>query len=258
MSPPFVRAVAVQRIRQKLLDDSFPRAQMALIVLLTGGSGLLASFTLLQLGVGSMAFRYPLALGVAYLFFLLLIWLWLRTNARDYIDVPQLPDALPHRPPADSPPMFSNGMGGDFGGGGATASFDGAPVAASDGSIAPGPAAGEVVSSVVDGDGLAIPLLAIVFAVGLALASFYVVYIAPVLLAEVLVDGACSYALFRYLQGHDPQHWLASTVRHTALPFAATALFLFCSGVAMSAYAPGAKSLGQVVQHAGTRGASGR
>lgn len=219
---------------------------------------MLASFTMLQLGMGSMALRYPLALGAAYLFFLLLIWLWLRTNARDYMDVPQLPDALPHRLPADSPPVFSSGMGGDFGGGGATASFDGTPVAASDSSVAPGQAASDAVSSVADGDGLAIPLLAVVFAVGLALASFYVVYIAPVLLAEVLVDGACTYALFRYLQGHDPQHWLASTVRHTALPFAATALFLFGSGVAMSAYAPGAKSLGQVVQHAGTRGAFGR
>lgn len=231
---------------------------MALIVLLTGGSGLLASFTLLQLGMGSMALRYPLALGAAYLVFLLLIWLWLRTNARDYVDVPQPPDTLPHGLPPDSPPVFSSGMGGDFGGGGATASFDGAPVTASDSSVAPGQATGEVVSSIADGDGLAIPLLAVVFAVGLALASFYVVYIAPVLLAEVLVDGACTYALFRYLQGHDPQHWLASTVRHTALPFAATALFLFGSGVAMSAYAPGAKSLGQVVQHAGARGASGR
>ncbi|TCO96867.1 hypothetical protein EV684_1284 [Rubrivivax gelatinosus] len=46
---------------------------MALLVALTGGFGLLASFTLLRLGLDSMALRYPLALAFAYLFFLFLI-----------------------------------------------------------------------------------------------------------------------------------------------------------------------------------------
>ena len=87
-------------------------------------------------------------------------------------------------------------------------------------------------------------------AVGLALASLYVVYIAPTLFAEVLVDGAISYALFRHLRGQDSQHWLTSACRHTALPFIATALFLAATGAAMSAYAPGAKSVGQVMKHA--------
>ena len=94
--------------------------------------------------------------------------------------------------------------------------------------------------------------LAIVFAVGLAVASLYIVYIAPLLFAEILVDAALSYALFRYLRGQDPEHWLASTFRRTAVPFAVTALFLCVTGAAMSAYAPGAKSIGQVVKHAST------
>ena len=107
-APPRYRSIAVERMQQKLQDKSFPRAQMTLIVLLTGGSGLLASFILLQLGMDSMALRYPLAFGVAYLFFLLLIGLWLRTNARDYVDVPQLPDTHPHGASMDGPPRFSN------------------------------------------------------------------------------------------------------------------------------------------------------
>ena len=245
-------------MRQKLQDKSFPRAQMMLIVLLTGGSGLLASFILLQLGMDRMALRYPLALGIAYLFFLLLIWLWLRTNARDHVDLPQLPDTLPHGVPADGPPRFSSGTGGDFGGGGATASFDRAASAVPGDLAPPSRTASETASAVADGGELAVPLLAVVFAVGLALASLYVVYIAPLLFAEVLVDGACAYALFRYLRGHDPQHWLASTVRHTALPFAATAVFLFVVGIALSAYAPGARSLGQAIHHAATQAATGR
>jgi hypothetical protein len=90
----------------------------------------------------------------------------------------------------------------------------------------------------------------VALAIGIALASLYVVYVAPILFAEVLVDGALSYALFRHLRGQDPQHWLSSTVRRTAVPFAATAVFLVAVGAAMAAYAPGAKSVGQVLQHA--------
>jgi len=80
-------------------------------------------------------------------------------------------------------------------------------------------------------------------------ASLYVIYIAPVVFAEVLVDGALSYALFRHLRGHDPQHWLTSAVSRTIVPFAATAVFVAILGAAMSAYAPAAVSIGQVFGH---------
>jgi hypothetical protein len=90
----------------------------------------------------------------------------------------------------------------------------------------------------------------ILLAIGLAVASLYVVYIAPVLFAEVLVDGALSYALFKRLRAEDRPMWISSAVRHTWLPFAITAVFLMAVGAAMSAYAPGAKSIGQVMAHA--------
>ncbi|CAN7535024.1 hypothetical protein LJR039_003682 [Pseudorhodoferax sp. LjRoot39] len=143
---------------------------------------------------------------------------------------------------------MQSGGGGDFGGGGASAAFDGP---SADG--APLGALGDAASAAAEGDELAVPLLAIALAVGLALASLYVVYIAPVLFAEVLVDGALSYALFRHLRGQDPAHWLASTVRRTVLPFAATAVFVALVGAAMAAYAPGAQSIGQVMAHAARR-----
>jgi len=255
-SKVFVRSVAVRRVQQRLLAGSFPRAQMALIVLLTGGFGLLSSFILLQWGVGSMAMRYPLALVLAYLFFLFLIGLWLRTNAQDHLELPDLLDGDARRPATEGIPQFESGAGGDFGGGGASASFDTASGSAADLAETPIRSVGSSLSAAAEADELTVPLLAVALAVGLAMASLYVVYIAPVLFAEVLVDGALSYALFRYLRGHDPQHWLASTFRRTALPFAATALFLAGTGAAMSAYAPGAKSLGQVVEYAGRANAA--
>ncbi len=242
------RARAIQAIQERLERHSFPRLQMFLLVALTGGCGLLASFGMLRLGLGTTALRYPLALAAAYLFFLFLIWLWLRTNARDYLDA--VPDANLGGGGGSSEglPGLRSGGGGDFGGGGASGSFDGAGTVVRD--AVPVRSSGASLGDAVDGDGFAIPLLVIALAIGLAVASLYVVYIAPVLFAEVLVDGALSYALFRHLRGHDPQHWLVSAFRRTVLPFGLTALFLFAVGAGMAAYAPGAVSVGQVLEHA--------
>ena len=249
----FVRARAVERGRQKLLNNAFPRAQMTLIVLLTGGFGLLASFVMLLLGWSSMTLRYPMALGFSYLFFLFLIWLWLRTNAKDYLDAPDLSGLSSQQVSADAGSSMTSGGGGggDFAGGGASASFDAPGSTALEPVEAPLQSVGDALDGVSDADELAVPLLAVALALGLALASTYIVYMAPVLLAEVVVDGAFSYALFRYLQGHDPQHWLASTFRRTVLPFLVTGVFLAGMGAAMSVYAPGAKSVGQVLHYKG-------
>lgn len=214
---------------------------------------MLASFGLLQLGLGSMAVRYPLALAAAYVFFLFLIWLWLRTNADDYIDVPDPTGLLPSGGPTGDAGSISSCGGGDFGGGGASGSFDGVDLSTV--ADTPAKAAGKAVGAIGDADELVIPLVVVALAVGLAVASLYVVYIAPALFAEVLVDGALSYALFRHLQFEERPFWLASAIRNTLMPFAATGVFLAVVGAAMALYAPGAKSVGQVVQHATTKAA---
>ena len=247
------RSHAVLRLRRQLEQRSYPRIQMGLIVALTGASGLLCSFVLLHAGVDSMALRYPLALGGAYLFFLFLLWLWLRTSADDYQgDVPDLTDLadLPEAGSNVAGRAFTSGGGGDFGGGGASGSFDtpgSVPLPDSDAL----PSIGDAAS--VDADELAIPIIAVVLAVGMALASLYVVYVAPVLFAELLFDGALSYTLYRHLRAADTSHWLGTALRRTAVPFGLTALFLVAVGAAMAVYAPGARSIGEVMQHAGTR-----
>lgn len=240
------RSHAILRLKRRLERDSFPRIQMSLIVGLTGAAGLLFSFILLQLGVTHMALRYPLALLMAYGVFLVLLWLWLRTKAEDYVDVPDLSRLMPGGP-GDCAPAFEGG-GGHFGGGGASGSFDGpasfAPVESDASPLS------DAASAVGDGaDELAIPLLVVAFALGLALASLYVVYAAPILFAELLVDGALSYALYRRIKAADSPHWLESAVRRTALPFLLTGVFVSATGAAMAAYAPGAQSIGQVMQH---------
>jgi len=242
------RSHAILRLKRRLEQDAFPRIQMSLIVGLTGAAGLLFSFLMLEAGVTSMALRYPLALLAAYGVFLLLLWLWLRTKAEDYVDIPDLSGLVPSGSGGGSS-AFEDG-GGNFGGGGASGSFDGpasfAPVDSDSSPLA------EATSAVGDADELAIPLIAVAFALGLALASLYVVYAAPMLFAELLVDGALSYALYRKIKAADSPHWLESAVRRTALPFVLTGVFVSITGAAMAAYAPGAHSIGQVMQQTQT------
>lgn len=243
------RSHAILHIKRRLEHDGFPRIQMGLIVGLTGAAGLLFSFVLLQLGVTSMALRYPLALLLAYGVFLVLLWLWLRTKADDYVDIPDF-SGSGSGGSGDCSPAFDGG-GGNFGGSGASGSFDGpSPLAPSSSDASP---LSEAASAVGDADELAIPLLVAAFALGVTLASLYVVYAAPILFAELLVDGALSYALYRRIQAADSPHWLESAVRRTALPFLLTGVFVTAAGAAMAAYAPGAQSIGQVIQKTQTQ-----
>ncbi len=73
------------------------------------------------------------------------------------------------------------------------------------------------------------------------------------LFAELLVDGALSYALYRKIKAADSPHWLESAVRRTALPFVLTGVFVSITGAAMASYAPGAHSIGQVIHQTQTQ-----
>ena len=244
----FTRSHVVVLVRRRLQRDAFPRVQMGLIVGLTGAAGLLTSFLLLRAGVGSMALRYPLALASAYVIFLFLLWLWLRTRTDDYLDSLDPTNISPDvgSSPAEA---FTSGGGGDFAGGGASGSFDAG--GASSSIDAPDSSAVPDWDIPVDVDvgEFVFPILAALLAIGLALASLYVVYIAPELFAELIFDGVLSYSLYRRLSGGDRSHWLGTAVRRTLLPFGLTAVFLVAMGAAMAHYAPEARSIGQVIHH---------
>lgn len=246
------RSLAVLNYKRQLERDSFPRLQMGLIVLVTGGVGLLMSFLLLQSGMGSMALRYPFALAVSYVAFLLLLWAWLRSKEDDFSNIPDFSTAMPNLSGGGHSAPFQSGGGGDFGGGGASGSFDGPTsqsfVGVDDSS---GDSIGDTLGSVGDADELAIPIIAIVFALGMAVASLYVVYLAPTLFAELLVDGVLSYTLYRHLHKVETHFWLSTAFKRTVFPFLLTAIFLAIMGAAMAHYAPGARSIGEVVHYSG-------
>jgi hypothetical protein len=256
----FTRRGEIDRLMRKLEWDGYPRLQMFLLVALTGGAGLLASLVLLRAGIELMHVRYPFAVGCAYLVFLFLLWLWLRTKADDYVDgsfdLSGIADG--GNPGVDATPEFGGGAGGEFGGSGASGDFvidDSLPTPSlpiGDGGAVDsvGEAVGEVVGGADEGAiPLALALLVAALVAVLLFATFYIVYLAPALFAELLVDGALSASLYRRMRGLQTRHWLESALRRTALPFIVTAVGLALIGYALHAYAPEAHTLGEVLRH---------
>jgi hypothetical protein len=129
-------------------------------------------------------------------------------------------------------------QGGESGGAGAGASWgdgaaDSAASAASDGGL--------------DFDLEALP---VVIVVGVAIAGLtavgYVLYTAPVMMAEVALDVALVSALARRLPRTAVRHWMRSAVRRTWKPAVAVLISLVLLGAAFGQLAPGATSVGEV------------
>jgi hypothetical protein len=244
----------IHRIRGRLEQDGYPRLQMMLLVTVTGAGGFLASYSLLNVGMGEMWVRYLVAFGIAYGVFLLLLWIWLRTRAEDCSDLSDVVNLMPDSGSCGGSCASYGGQGGEFGGGGASGSFDQPiePLHADSASLFPdsGPV-GEALGAVGDADELAIPLAILVLVGALLLSSLFVVYSAPILFAELLVDGVLAASLYRRLRGLETRHWLETAIRRTFWPFMLTALTVAAAGWAMGQYAPGAHSIGDVLLHAG-------
>jgi hypothetical protein len=227
----------VQRLGQRLLQHGFPRLEMGLIVLVTGLAGFLASFALLHAGIQNMAVRYPLAVGFAFIALLLQLWAWLRLRHRWHEDVIDVLGELPSGGSNSAAPV--SGHGGSFDGGGASGNFD----------LPCGDVLGDSVEAAASAEEAAIPLLALIgmaaVALSMVLLAGSLVMSAPVLFAELLVDGAMSASLYRRLRHLPQQHWTQAVVRRTVIPFALTALFVALAGFAMEWAVPGAHTVSE-------------
>jgi hypothetical protein len=255
---------------------------MSLILAATGAAGFLASFVMLRLGLSAMWLRYALAVALAYLVFLFLLRVWIFLHGRETLGDP--PDDLLTLVPHDVGTAKSAagaaadtfGGGGDFGGAGAggswtegagsglrhaAASSDAGGVAAGGGGGGGGGSGGgsgggmlDSLDVGVDDEGCAFFLLALALVVAGTLAALYVVYAAPLLLAEILVEGVLLSGLYRGMKrarrgGGD---WLGAAVRRTWLPVLLTLLTFSAAGYFLQRAAPRARSLGEAWRMVGS------
>jgi hypothetical protein len=249
------RERVVRLIKSRLLRRGQPRLLVTLILLITGLAGFLVSYLLLHSGMTRMWLRYPLAILFAYCVFLLLLRLWLalqRKRQRVGVEVGDVTDGLLDLAtrqsrfpgPGGRPDAFefSGGLA-DAGGGGAGSSWGEASPSSSSSSGGGGSGGG------FDLDDGAFIVIAIVVIAGALLAVFYVVYIAPALLAEILVDGVLVAGLYRELKGVEQRHWLRTAVRKTLLPALIAAALFSAGGYALQRAAPKARSVGEVLKY---------
>jgi len=210
------RNEAVGRLRQRLQRFHWPRVSMAVVVMLTGLAGLIASAQLLDAGMHVLWQRYALSVIAAYLVFLVLlrICVWMYRHRID-------------------PNIDSGGGGSGSGNSGSvrvedTLDFD-----------------------VPDADEAGVVILvavAVVALIGAALAcAFWTVWIAPTLLAELLFDVALASGLYRRLRGiEDSGSWLKTAMRRTLKPFAVLLLLSMAVGWGIQQYEPGVVALGDL------------
>lgn len=235
----------VSRLRAYLERAHWPRLQMSLIVLMTGAIGFLASYSMLSSGLQAMWLRYPLAAGLAYLGFMVLLWTWARTHGRDFWDNFDLPDFGSGSNSSGSGGYYSQWQsgGGQSGGGGASSWFDRPSSMSSRGANS----SGSDWSPVEALDDAVWVLVALAVAAVALLAMGWVIWIAPGLMAELLLDVALTGGLYRRLRRIESRHWLSTVLRRTALPFLGVALMAGLAGYAGAHYAPGADSIGDVI-----------
>jgi hypothetical protein len=221
----------------------YPRVELSVLIVLSGLSAFLVSFALLRAGVHSMPLRYGLAGAAGYLAFLGFVRLWIvwnqtRPSLLDVdVDPGHLVDAFDggvSLPRGGGGPSFF--AGGRSGGGGASSSWG-----------ASGRSAGG--SSWLDADdSLFFIILAFAAAVGSLLTIFYVIYLAPALLAEVLVDAVIIATISKRVARADRRDWTATLIRRTCVPALLLISFLVVGGWALQRLAPDARSIGPAIE----------
>lgn len=223
------REQLIHKVKSRLLRHGLPRFQMFILVALTGAAGFLSAYALLRLGLESMALRYPIAVAIAYGVFLLLLRVWLAIQERgwetlaDTADCLDLADLVPHGSGGASPcaggsvPKPSGGKGSGF----------------------------DFISLDLDEGGILVLAAILVLAVAALGTAFWIVWMAPALLAEVLVDGLVMVAVYRRLKRSEgAPYWLFGAVRRTWVSaVVAAVLFSFAGGLLHRAV-PEARSIG--------------
>jgi hypothetical protein len=243
------RTDLVTRLSQQLADGSTPRIHLLVIMAVAGGAAFLSSTMMLwsdRDAFQSMMLRYPAAALCGYVAFIGLIRFWISLHRSDegaFYDVtpdvveaavrssvpsvPRLPDEplsleLESTRPRTEPSTVRTVRDSVLDAGSVGWDFD-----------------------LGDFGWLVVAACA---AVGGLIAIGYVVYIAPVLLAEVALDAAIISALYRKLRADETGYWLTTVLTRTWVPALVLVVFSLALGYALEQVAPDARSIGGVIR----------
>lgn len=241
-----------------------PRVQISIILALTAGSAFMVSAVLLRLDVTEMALRYPLAVIAGYITFLILLRIWIWLNTEEPLGDPDFDgggdltlavmDGLDDIRIGGSAGRTFGG-GGDFAGAGAGGDWGDAksvpmPVGFSSGgsssSLSTGSSSGSGLGSFdfdLD-DGLALLLVAAILIIAFS-AIIYVVWIAPILFAELLIDAAVVGSLYKPVKNIERTHWLLTALKKTGIPALVVLILFAVAGFIMQAAVPEAVTIGE-------------
>jgi hypothetical protein len=239
------RQRALALVRAQLARKGSPYFILFIVLAATGLAGFWSSVVLRWAGLNSMAVRYPLCVALAYLAFLFQLFLYVLFHRRrhpasatldgtanvtqtidvvdaDVVEVTAAAEAVPDLAPAAAAGSSKEGGGwldklGGGGGGG-------------------------------DDAGAILVLLVIVVLVVVALAAGFVVLIeAPVLLAEVLVDGVLLAGMARRLRKVSPGDWVFSVIRRTCMPAIVVAIVFAVGGGVLQYLTPNATTMAEAL-----------
>lgn len=214
---------------QWLRSRFFLRFHMSLILGSTFLAGLVATKILLELNVNRLWLRYAIAVGFAYLLFLGLIRLWLwyvgisarRERDEGSLDVPaDLVEAVCDIAQFSAPEPAMQTGGGDFGGAGASASYDTPAVSSANLASASRGSGGSTKGGFsIDADEAIVVVLLAALVLSLFVAGGYLIYAAPSILSEAAFEAVLAAALVRRARKVDSPGWIGSVFKATALPF---------------------------------------
>jgi hypothetical protein len=247
---PVARAV-----RADLVSRRWLRLHCMLIGLLTLATAWAMSGLLMHAGVGSLAVRYAMAFGAAYVTLLGLLYLWANwLLSRDEGDWPgDLGGGGGGGGTKNELPTMRSGKGGDFGGGGGGGGID-APELPSVASEGAAEAAGTALEALGAADELAVVLVPLALVVGVAVAvgaalGFVVfgLFGVEVLLA-VAVEIALASAAGALAYKAGREGWLAAAWARTRVAAVVALGVMVTIGLAIDLWMPSAVSLPQALQ----------
>lgn len=188
---------------------SAPRTIIFVIVCLSASIGIGSSYLLFKAGLGMMVIRYPLAFGLGYLGFLLMVRIWAEIE-RSRMNSDEVKKC------GDDAPTEGSGWLDGF----------------------------QVDPFMVEGGLFVLIFLAFV-AFGVLILS--IVNAGPIILAEVVFDVALAGTAYKVLAKADKRHWLAAAIKRTYIQALVIFFVLLVAGGTFDILAPNSDTMGKAV-----------